>query len=172
FEGRFVIRRFTDQFTGADELERSTKAAQAEIDEEEEREEIRPQDFGIAEIARAALQEIVDKFIEDAKPSAPQCIRIPIKSAKAKAIEVLEGSVQRDFNELKASVDNLEKWKESHGPAAKNHGDTAETLSKSMASISDKVTTCSNLILIIKTQRLRKCSQTSTPACSSSTNTP
>ena len=80
---------------------------------------IRPQDFGIAEIARAALQEIVDKFIEDAKPSAPQCIRIPIKSAKAKAIEVLEGSVQRDFNELKASVDNLEKWKESHGPVSR-----------------------------------------------------
>ena len=81
---------------------------------------IRPQDFDVAEIARAALQEMVDKFIEDAKPSALQRIRIPIKLAKIKAIEVLEGSVQRDFNELKASVDNLEeKWKESHGPVSR-----------------------------------------------------
>ena len=60
---------------------------------------------------------MVDKFIEDVKPSALQRIRIPNKSAKTKAIEVLEGSVQRDFNELRASVDSLEeKWKESHGP--------------------------------------------------------
>jgi hypothetical protein len=67
-----------------------------------------------------ALQEMVDKFIEDVKPSALQRIRIPIKSAKIKAIEVLEGSVQRDFNEVKASVDNLEeKWKESHGPVSR-----------------------------------------------------
>lgn len=35
FEGQIIIRRFTDHLTGADELERSTKAAQAEIDEEE-----------------------------------------------------------------------------------------------------------------------------------------
>ena len=41
FEGRIIIRRFTDQLTGADELERSTKAAQAEIDEEKETEEQR-----------------------------------------------------------------------------------------------------------------------------------
>ncbi|KAI0503040.1 hypothetical protein F5B22DRAFT_662698 [Xylaria bambusicola] len=37
-----------------------------------------------------------------------------------------------------------------------NHSDIAETLSHSIASISDKVATCSNLIIIIKTQRLRK----------------
>jgi hypothetical protein len=80
---------------------------------------IRPQDFDVAEIARAALQEMVDKFIEDAKPSALQRIRIPIKLAKIKAIEVLEGSVQRDFSELKASVDNLEKWKENHEPVSR-----------------------------------------------------
>lgn len=36
FQGRILVRRFTDQLTGADELERSTKAAQAEIDEEHE----------------------------------------------------------------------------------------------------------------------------------------
>jgi hypothetical protein len=41
FEGRVVIRRFTDKLTGVDELERSTKAAQAERDEEEELEERR-----------------------------------------------------------------------------------------------------------------------------------
>ncbi|TGJ83183.1 hypothetical protein E0Z10_g5585 [Xylaria hypoxylon] len=214
FEGKMIVRRFTDQLTGSDELERSTKAAQEEIDKEEELEEIRRlkllyespadsnnslQDFDVAEIAREALQGIVDKFNEDAKPSMLQCIGISsAKSAKTKAIEVLENSTSGDFNELKASVDNLEKkWKESHGPiykafkslcgtlddhksllalfpsqniytsvlaaslsclmkAAKNHSDIAETLSESIASISDKVATCSNLIVIIKTQRLRK----------------
>jgi hypothetical protein len=63
---------------------------------------------------------MVDKFIEDAKPSVLQRIGIPIKSTKTKTIEVLEDSVHRDFNELKASVDNLEeKWKESHGPVSR-----------------------------------------------------
>ncbi|KAI3316662.1 hypothetical protein HD806DRAFT_517086 [Xylariaceae sp. AK1471] len=214
FEGRVVIRRFTDELTGADELERSTKAAQEERDEEEELEEARrlrllyegpadnstsPQDFDVAEIAMEALRGVVDKFNADAKPSMFQRMKISsAKSAETKAIEVLKNSVHGDFNELKASVNNLEKkWKESHGPiyeafkklcgtlddhksllavfpsqnmytsvlsaslsclvkAAKNHSDIAETLSDSIASISDKVATCSNLIVIIKTQRLRK----------------
>ncbi|KAF2967369.1 hypothetical protein GQX73_g6225 [Xylaria multiplex] len=214
FEGRMLIRRFTDQLTGVDELERSTKAAQAEIDKEEELEEtkrlkllyenpadssISPQDFDMAEIAREALQGIINKFNEDAKPSMLQRMGISSsKPAKTRAIEVLENSTHGDFNELKASVDNLEKkWKESHGliykafkricgtlddhrsilavfpsqniytavlaasisclmKAARNHSDIAETLSESIASISDKVATCSNLIIIIKTQRLRR----------------
>ncbi|KAI0537931.1 hypothetical protein GGR58DRAFT_469946 [Xylaria digitata] len=214
FEGRMIIRRFTDQLTGADELERSTKAAQEEIDKEEELEETRrlkllyenpadssisPQDFDMAEIAREALRGVIDKFNEDAKPSMLQRIGISSsKPAKTRALEVLENSTHGDLNELKASVDNLErKWKESHGPiykafknicgtlddhksilavfpsqniytsvlaaslsclikAAKNHSDIAETLSESIACISDKVATCSNLIVIIKTQRLRK----------------
>jgi hypothetical protein len=80
---------------------------------------IRSQDFDVAEIARTALQERINKFNEDSKPSALQRMGISIKSTKAKAIEVLEGSVQSDFNELKASVDKLEeKWKENHGPAS------------------------------------------------------
>lgn len=37
-EGRIIIRRFTDELAGTNELERSTKAAQAEMDEEEEAE--------------------------------------------------------------------------------------------------------------------------------------
>ena len=41
FEGRIIVRRFTDQLTGSDELERSTKAAQEEIDEDERTEEQR-----------------------------------------------------------------------------------------------------------------------------------
>lgn len=38
-EGRLIIRRFTDELAGSNELERLTKAAQAEIDEEEEKKE-------------------------------------------------------------------------------------------------------------------------------------
>ncbi|KAK5630513.1 hypothetical protein RRF57_006228 [Xylaria bambusicola] len=40
-EGRVIIRQFTDQLAGTDELEQSTKAAQEEIDKEEELEEIK-----------------------------------------------------------------------------------------------------------------------------------
>ena len=47
-----------------------------------------------------------------------------IKSSKTKAGELLEKSVEGDFNDLKASVDNLEeKWKESHGPVSVNSND-------------------------------------------------
>lgn len=40
-EGRVLIRRFTDQLEGADDLEQSTQAAQAEIEEQEAAEERR-----------------------------------------------------------------------------------------------------------------------------------
>lgn len=41
------------------------------------------------------------------------------KTSKTKAGEVLEKSMEGDFNDLKTSVDNLEeKWKESHGPVS------------------------------------------------------
>ncbi|KAJ2995712.1 hypothetical protein NUW58_g1197 [Xylaria curta] len=164
FEGRAIIRRFTDQLTGANE----------------------PQDFDIAKIAREALQRMVNECNENAKPSMLQRVGISTKSSKAKATGVLEDSLH-DFNELKVSVKELEKeWKESHGPiynafkklcntlddhksllaifpsqniytsAAKNHSDIAETLSRSIADISDKVATCSSLVVVIKTQRLRK----------------
>jgi hypothetical protein len=35
-EGRLITRRFTDELTGSNTLERLTKAAQAESDEEQE----------------------------------------------------------------------------------------------------------------------------------------
>ena len=38
-EGRQVIRRYTDELAGNNELERSTKAAQVHIDEEEHEKE-------------------------------------------------------------------------------------------------------------------------------------
>lgn len=71
----------------------------------------------MAEIAREALRGIVEKFNEDAKPTMRQRMGLSSsKSAKAKATEVLENSVHGDFNELKASVDNLEQaWKDNHG---------------------------------------------------------
>ncbi|KAH6974934.1 hypothetical protein BKA56DRAFT_589797 [Ilyonectria sp. MPI-CAGE-AT-0026] len=128
FNGRIIVRRFTDQLTGADDLERSTKAAQAEIDEEHEMRERQrlelffkgpensPKDFEIAEIARVALQETIDKLTESAKPSMMQRIGISPKSTKTKTIEVLTDAVQGDFESLKASIDNLEKeWKAKHG---------------------------------------------------------
>ncbi|KAJ3576263.1 hypothetical protein NPX13_g3754 [Xylaria arbuscula] len=202
-EGRVIIRRFTDQLTGADELEQSTIAAQEEIDKEEELAELKrlkllyenppesntsSQDFEVAMIAREALAGVVEKFNDDVKPTMRQRMGLSTsKPAQVRATEVLENSMHGDFNELKASVDNLEQnWKDNHGriykcfkslcgtfddhksilaifptqevyaSAAKNHSDIADTLSQSIAKISDKVATCSNLIVIIKTQRLRK----------------
>ncbi|KAI1174268.1 hypothetical protein F4777DRAFT_554453 [Nemania sp. FL0916] len=214
FEGRVVIRRFTDQLTGADELERSTKAAQDERDEEEEREQRKrlrhlyegsedstssPEDFDVARIAREALDGVVSKFKADAKPSLLQRMKISSsKSERATAIGLLEKSVNNDADDLKVTVSTIEqKWKEGHGriyqtfkricrtlddhkgvfavfpsqnmytsvlsaslsclvKAAKNHSDIAEMLSDSVASISDKVATCSSFIIIIKTRRMRK----------------
>ncbi|KAI1348457.1 hypothetical protein F5Y01DRAFT_306769 [Xylaria sp. FL0043] len=214
FKGRMIIRRFTDQLAEANELERSIKAAQGEIQKEEELEETRrlkalcessadnrnsSQDFDVAEIAREVLQRTIEKFNGDAKPSVLQRMGISSsKSSKTKATELLENTVHGHFTEIRASVDNLEiAWKESHGSiykafkricdtlddhrsmlaifpsednytsvlaasfsclmkAANNHSEIAETLSQSVASISDKVATCSSLIVIIKTQRLRK----------------
>ncbi|KAI1155265.1 hypothetical protein F4825DRAFT_68629 [Nemania diffusa] len=135
FEGRVIIRRFTDELTGADELERSTRAAQEDIDKEEELEEAKrlrmlyddpsesgnsPRDFDAAEIARQTLQQMVDKFNQDAKPSVLQRIGIRGKSSAAKSIEMLESSMEDDSNDLKTTVDDLhEKWREGHGPIYK-----------------------------------------------------
>ena len=59
---------------------------------------------------------MVDKFVEDAKPSRLQRIGISTKTAKMKAIEQLEALVHKDIKEFKASIDSLEnKWKENHG---------------------------------------------------------
>ncbi|KAI0151598.1 hypothetical protein GGR57DRAFT_513917 [Xylariaceae sp. FL1272] len=211
FEGRVIIRRFTDQMPGTDELERSTKAAQADAEEEEDLERRRQmrllyadledeaaslRDFGVAEVALEALQKVVDEFYEVGKPSKLQIFGGSHKSANAKAAEVLNNA--NNLDDIKRSVEDIDKsWKESHGPvynafqrlcgtlddhksllaifpsqniytsvltsslsclikAAKNHTDIAETLAKSMASISDKVATCSGLIVIIRTRRLRK----------------
>ena len=84
----------------------------------------RPQDFDVAEIARTELQKVVDKFNEDAKPTGLARMGFRGKTSKTKAGEVLEKSVEGDFNDLKASVDNLEeKWKESHWPVSVNSND-------------------------------------------------
>lgn len=81
----------------------------------------RHQDFEVAEIARTELQKVVNKFSEDAKPTRLERIGFKGKSSKTKAGELLAKSAEGDFNDLKASVDNLEeKWKENHGPVSIN----------------------------------------------------
>lgn len=76
----------------------------------------RPKDFEIAEIARVALQETIDKLTESVKPSKLQRIGISTKSTKTKTIEVLNNAVQGGFEILKASIDDLEEeWKAKHG---------------------------------------------------------
>ena len=84
----------------------------------------RPRDFDVAEIARTELQKVVNKFNEDAKPTGLARMGFRVKSSKTKAGELLENSVEGDFNDLRVSVDNLEeKWKESHGPVSENSND-------------------------------------------------
>ncbi|KAI1658643.1 hypothetical protein F4813DRAFT_40293 [Daldinia decipiens] len=130
-EGQHIIRRFTDELTGSNDLERSTKAAQAEIDEEEldnERLRLRSlyespeshnnqsRDFIVSEIAKNALLEMVNKFIENEKPSMLQRIGFSHKPAKSKANNMLLDLVQSDPQELEAIIDNLEEaWKQNNG---------------------------------------------------------
>ncbi|KAI0198041.1 hypothetical protein F4808DRAFT_437454 [Astrocystis sublimbata] len=211
-EDRRTIRQFTDQLAGANELERLTKAAQAErdeIQEEEERKRMRllyedldendsplSADFDVAESAREALRRTIEEFNDRTRPSVLQRVGISSKSKTTVSIAGLETTMHLD--EVKSFVQRLEtSWKESHGTvydafkktcgtldghksllalfpsetmytsvlaggltclvkAAKNHGDIAETLSKAVANISDKVATCSPVIHVIKTRRLRK----------------
>jgi hypothetical protein len=79
----------------------------------------RPRDFDIAEIAREELRNMIITFNET-KPSTFQRLGLQKgKSTKAKAIEVLEEAVRGDFNDLKASIDEMEeKWKSNHGPVS------------------------------------------------------
>jgi hypothetical protein len=76
----------------------------------------RIQDFDIAEIARGELQKVIDKFKEDVTLTIRQRLGISSKSAKTKTVELLEESVQTNYNELKEAVDELETgWKENNG---------------------------------------------------------
>ncbi|KAI0468039.1 hypothetical protein F4859DRAFT_517577 [Xylaria cf. heliscus] len=91
-KGKIIIRRLADQLTAANERERSTKAAQAEIVKGDRK--------------RMRL------LYED---PAEVTSRISAKSAKTKAIDVHESSAH-GFNDLKASFAKSENWKERHGP--------------------------------------------------------
>ncbi|KAI8960210.1 hypothetical protein F5Y11DRAFT_358597 [Daldinia sp. FL1419] len=130
-EGQRIIRRFTGELAGSNELERSTKAAQAEIDEEEEEDErlrlkllyenpdsrkIQSKDFVASEIAKDALLKMVNKFIENEKPSTLKRVGFSHKSAKSKASSMLLDMVESDPKELEASIDDLEEsWKQKNG---------------------------------------------------------
>lgn len=75
------------------------------------------QDFEVANIAREQLQEIIDKFNGDLKPSTWQQLGFSHKPTKTKVAEALSQSVDGDISDLKRFVDNLEaEWKEKHGP--------------------------------------------------------
>ncbi|KAK6956120.1 hypothetical protein Daesc_001390 [Daldinia eschscholtzii] len=172
FEAQQIIRRFTDELSGSNELERSTKAAQAEIDEEEEENERlrlrslyestelrnnQSKDFIASEIAKDVLSKTVNKFIENEKPSLLQRIGFSHRSAKSKATSALLDLVERDPKELEKSIDDLEEnWKKNNGRAARNHSEIAETLSDSVRRISETVARASKNILIFKTQAVKQ----------------
>jgi hypothetical protein len=78
----------------------------------------RPVDFQVANIARNALNDVVEKFVGDrSKQITGSRMGITFKSAKTKANEMLQDSVDCDFVELQNSLDNLqEQWKGGQGP--------------------------------------------------------
>ncbi|KAL9079589.1 MAG: hypothetical protein Q9157_001526 [Trypethelium eluteriae] len=175
-ESRGVVRRFTDELTGTTALELQVQAAQVESDEEEDKENRqrlkllyedsskdrphpdsrRPEDFDAAEIARQELQKVLEAFRKEAKLTWRQRLGSTSKSAKTKAIDVLEISTETNFNQLKNTINTLEdSWKRENGVAAKNHTDIAVLLSESIASVSDEVSRCSKWLLIIKTRDVR-----------------
>ncbi|KAI0101139.1 hypothetical protein F4814DRAFT_432368 [Daldinia grandis] len=130
-EGQHIIRRFTDELAGSNELQRSTKAAQAEIDKDElDNETLRlrslyespesrsnqSRDFIASEIAKNALLQMVNKFIENEKPSMLQRIGFSHKPAKSKANNMLLDLAQSDPKELEETIDSLEEsWKQKNG---------------------------------------------------------
>ncbi|KAI1483503.1 hypothetical protein F4774DRAFT_367774 [Daldinia eschscholtzii] len=144
FEAQQIIRRFTDELSGSNELERSTKAAQAEIDEEEEENERlrlrslyesiesrnhQSKDFIASEIAKDVLSKTVDKFIENEKPSLLQRIGFSHKSAKSKATNALLDLVEKDPKELEKSIDDLEEnWKKNNGRIYRSFKTLCKTL--------------------------------------------
>jgi phage gp29-like protein len=77
----------------------------------------RPRDFDAAEIARDELRKIVVRFYEETKRFTFQRRGLPGSMlTRKKAIEVLEDTVPGDFNDLKATINDIEeKWKENHG---------------------------------------------------------
>ncbi|KAK3350268.1 hypothetical protein B0T25DRAFT_263212 [Lasiosphaeria hispida] len=134
FEGRILVRRFTDQLPGDNELERQTKAAEAEMEEEEEAEEHRrlkqlyygPEndkasapDFKIADIATAELQKLVDELHQKEKQSVIQRMGFKRNSSKRQPKDTLKDLAQSGVTveDLKATVSNLEEeWVKSNGP--------------------------------------------------------
>lgn len=75
------------------------------------------QDFDVANLAREQIENVVNKFNQEAKKSAWEHLGFMHKTSKQKAVEVLQDHTNKDFNDLKALVDNLEgEWKEAHGP--------------------------------------------------------
>ncbi|KAF2236171.1 hypothetical protein EV356DRAFT_443570 [Viridothelium virens] len=130
-ESRGVVRRFTDELTGTTALELQVQAAQVESDEEEDKENRQrlkllyedsskdkplPEDFDAAEIARQELQKVLEAFRKEAKLTWRQRLGSTSKSAKTKAIDVLEISNETNFNQLKNTIDTLEdSWKRENG---------------------------------------------------------
>ncbi|KAL9090668.1 MAG: hypothetical protein Q9165_005156 [Trypethelium subeluteriae] len=170
-ESQVVVRRFTDELTGTTALERQVQEAQMESDEEEDKEtrqrlkllyedssKDRPlsDDFDVAEIARQELQKVLEVFRKEAKLTWRRRLGSTSKSAKTRAIDVFDMSIETDFSQLKNAIDTLEdSWKQEHGVAAKNHTDIAVLLSESIANVSDEVSRCSKWLLIIRTRDVR-----------------
>ncbi|XXH00047.1 hypothetical protein Hte_006388 [Hypoxylon texense] len=169
-EGRLIIRRFTDELAGSNELERLTKAAQAEIDEEEEKKERQrlrllyespgnsgDVDFIASDTARNMLQKMVTEFVENEKPSVLQRMGFKHESAKSKANKMLQDMITSDVATLKASIDGLEEdWKKNNGTAAKNHSEIAELLADSVSRISETVARVSKITLVFPTAAVRQ----------------
>ena len=87
----------------------------------------RPEDFDVAEIARQELQNVVEKFRKESGLTWRQRLGITNKSAKTKAIDILEKLDETDFNQLKDAVDELEdSWKQNNGSVSRAESEPSD----------------------------------------------
>jgi len=64
---------------------------------------------------------VIDQYKAELKPSFRDRIGLPVKSSKAKTVELLEQSIHTDFEGLKQEIDGLEQsWAKNNGEVSGN----------------------------------------------------
>ncbi|PSN73727.1 hypothetical protein BS50DRAFT_583225 [Corynespora cassiicola Philippines] len=129
-DGAKLVRRFTNELNGENQLEISIKDAQSNEDELKKaayNERVRrlTYDFNAAEITRKKLREMCERM--DAKirgkrmSNLARFFRRSETAAKQKAVDMMRNSVAYDFFQLRTMVQEQENlWKSTQGRVSKN----------------------------------------------------
>ncbi|KAL9080407.1 MAG: hypothetical protein Q9157_000792 [Trypethelium eluteriae] len=151
-EGYAVARRFADELDETSDLSRETRLASIrEIIEKNEKDTADlEQDY----VARDELRKCCEHFVASQKESKWILKR---KSAKIRANERLQEYIDQDIDEVKLMVYGLDtNWKENHQGAAVNHEQIADTISTTLAEISDRAIQCKKYLHSARTSEMER----------------